>query len=452
MAKQNQHNELEKLFFQKIDRIFILIIIVVSFLLFAIYRLIETGVSNWFIFTLILIPLVLIGSFLLIKSHLNQLQNKFNSLKNSKQEVVSKMKGLEELYISKEESLLELKELNYAIDNTALFVSANSDGNALYMSKKFQNLLGLTPSKIKGAVEELITIDDGKRTYLKELIHNRKRIHTEEIQITTYKEKSLWLEISIIPLSRIRLKQKTLILCSNITKRKLNEVELEKANSEKYQQKIQLQQTISSKIIEAQEDERKRIAKDIHDGIGQMLTALKFNIEGINIDNTKSLPKRIEALKDLSKELILGVRMATFNLTPPELTDHGIASALQTLSHKLSKLTGKNILFENSSGFNTRFDSLTEINLYRISQEAVNNAIKYAESNFILVKLNHSEQVLSISIEDDGKGFDLKETAQRKSKGMGLVFMEERIKYINGRLFINSEIGSGTKITINTPI
>ncbi|MCK5815243.1 MAG: histidine kinase, partial [Flavobacteriaceae bacterium] len=145
-------------------------------------------------------------------------------------------------------------------------------------------------------------------------------------------------------------------------------------------------------------------------------------------------------------------RMATFNLTPPELTDHGIASALQTLSHKLSKLTGKNILFENSSGFNTRFDSLTEINLYRISQEAVNNAIKYAESNFILVKLNHSEQVLSISIEDDGKGFDLKETAQRKSKGMGLVFMEERIKYINGRLFINSEIGSGTKITINTPI
>ena len=95
---------------------------------------------------------------------------------------------------------------------------------------------------------------------------------------------------------------------------------------------------------------------------------------------------------------------------------------------------------------------MTEINLYRISQEAVNNAIKYADSNFIFVKLNHSEHLLSISIEDDGKGFDLDETANRKSKGMGLVFMEERIKYIDGRLFINSEKGAGTKITINAPI
>ena len=161
---------------------------------------------------------------------------------------------------------------------------------------------------------------------------------------------------------------------------------------------------------------------------------------------------KIDDLKALSKELIQGVRMATFNLTPPELTDHGIASALLTLTQKLSKLTGKNILFDNTSDFEGRFDSLTEINLYRITQEAVNNAIKYAESNFILVRINHSKHLLSISIEDNGKGFDIEKVNQRKSEGMGLVFMEERIKYIAGRLFINSEIGEGTKITINAPI
>ena len=144
--------------------------------------------------------------------------------------------------------------------------------------------------------------------------------------------------------------------------------------------------------------------------------------------------------------------MATFNLTPPELTDHGIASALQTLTSKLAKLTGKNILFENSSDFDIRLDSLTEINLYRISQEAVNNAIKYAESNYILVRINHSNDILSISIMDDGKGFDQKKSSGKQRKGMGLVFMEERIKYIDGRLFINSEKENGTKITINTPI
>lgn len=373
-------------------------------------------------------------------------------LVESKQEALDKANELNEMYLSKEESLQELKELNYAIDNTALFVSTNSEGNALYMSKKFQKLLGLTPSKIKGAVEDLITSDDGQRIYLKELIQNRKRIRTEEIEVNTLEGKQLWLEISLIPLSRVSLKQKTLILCANITQRKINEQELERISKKQYKEEIQFQQTISSKIIEAQEEERKRIAKDIHDGIGQMLTALKFNVEGLNIKNTEAIPKKIEDLKALSKELIQGVRMATFNLTPPELTDHGIASALQTLTHKVAKLTSKNILFENTSGYNGRFDSLIEINLYRITQEAVNNAIKYADSNFILVRVNHSKHLLSISVEDDGKGFDIKETSQRKSKGMGLVFMEERIKYIDGRLFINSGKGTGTKITINAPI
>ena len=78
-------------------------------------------------------------------------------------------------------------------------------------------------------------------------------------------------------------------------------------------------------------------------------------------------------------------------------------------------------------------------------------ALPISDSNFILVKINSSEQLLSISIEDDGKGFDINEKLKIKSKGMGLLFMEERIKYINGRLFINSKKNKGTKITINTP-
>lgn len=452
MATPKPHNNFANLNFQKLERIFLFCIVTVSIVLLAFYRSFEIEGNSWPFYLLISIPLFLIGSFLLLKSYLNKLKKHFDSLSNFEQESSNKVIELNKLYETKEKSLQELKELNYAIDNTALFVSTNSSGEAVYMSKKFQKLLGLSPKKIKGAVEDLIATDEGQRLYLKELIQHRKRIRTEEIQITTINDEKIWLEISLIPLSRISLEQKTLILCSNITQRKSNEAELKKISKEKYKEKIQLQQTISSKIIEAQEEERKRIAKDIHDGIGQMLTALKFNVEGINIDNSESLPRKIEDLKNLSKELIQGVRMATFNLTPPELTDHGIASALQTLTSKLAKLTNKNIVFENTSNFNARFDSLTEINLYRISQEAVNNAIKYAESNFILVKINHSKLLLSISIEDDGKGFDLKEITKRKTKGMGLIFMEERIKYINGRLFINSEKGVGTKITINAPI
>ena len=381
-----------------------------------------------------------------------KIRDTIKDLSRAEQAALLKARELEEMYITKEESLQELQELNYAIDSAALFVSTNFDGSAVYMSKKFQKLLGLSTKAVKGAVEELITKDEGQQIYLKDLIRNRRKNWEGEVEITTHNDTNIWLEMSIIPLNKVGLKQKTLILCSDITKRKANEVELEKISKEKYNEKIEVQKTLSSKIIDAQEEERKRIAKDIHDGIGQMLTALKFNVESINIENLETSTKKIENLKSLSKELIQGVRMATFNLTPPELTDHGIGSALQTLTSQLAKLTGKNILFENKTGFNKRFDSLTETNLYRITQEAVNNSIKYAESTYILVSLNHSENLVSITIDDDGLGFDITKVKKDESHGMGLFFMKERIKYIDGRLFINSSKGEGTRITINMSI
>jgi len=93
---------------------------------------------------------------------------------------------------------------------------------------------------------------------------------------------------------------------------------------------------------------------------------------------------------------------------------------------------------------------LTETNLYRVVQEAVNNALKYAESNYILIILSHSIDKLSIVIDDDGKGFDYHNLIKESEEsGMGLFFMKERISYIEGRLFINSEKNEGTRITIN---
>ena len=147
------------------------------------------------------------------------------------------------------------------------------------------------------------------------------------------------------------------------------------------------------------------------------------------------------------------MRTATFNLTPPELSDHGIFPALHKMTVEISKLTGKNILFENKAEGNIRFDSFAETNIYRVTQEAVNNAIKYAQANYILVTINFKDDILSIVIDDDGKGFDasiLGEIPKNNSEGgMGLFFMKERISYINGRLFINSELGKGTRVTIN---
>lgn len=93
---------------------------------------------------------------------------------------------------------------------------------------------------------------------------------------------------------------------------------------------------------------------------------------------------------------------------------------------------------------------MVETDLYRITQEAVNIAIKYSKSNFILVNIKHNKDILSITIEDYGIGFDLNKVKKVDSgKAMGLLFMEELVKYIDGRLIINSEKDKGTRIVIN---
>lgn len=258
----------------------------------------------------------------------------------------------------------------------------------------------------------------------------------------------------MIPVNIKKEESELLVICFNITVRKKALLEIERLNAEKIANKINQQKIISSKIVENQENEQNRIAREIHDGIGQMLTGLKFSLESIDLKDQEKATQKIEYLKNLSLDIIKSVRTATFNLMPPELTDHGLNSALAKLTQELSKLTGKEILFYNKTNFDIRLDSLIEINLYRVTQEAINNAIKYANSKHIILQISHSSTILSIIIDDDGSGFDMKtaEKNRNSESGMGMLFMKERIQYVNGRIFINSIPNEGTRITLNIPI
>ena len=377
----------------------------------------------------------------------NLVQTKTQSDLNSKR--------VETLLVEKEKSLQELQELNFVIDNAALFASARTDGSLVFISKKFMELLGLTENQLNKPISEVLTTDVGQQQYLKEVFKGTRKniIRKEELKITTVKDANFWLDMSIVPIHQSSTKHSVLILCSDITERKQNQLRIEVLTKQNYEERMLQKKIQASQIVEGQEAERKRISKDIHDGIGQMLTALRFNIESIDINDKEKTREKIAYLKVLTSDLIKGVRTATFNLTPPELKDHGVFPALHKMTIELAKLTGKTILFENKSETNIRFDSLAETNIYRVTQEAVNNAIKYSQANYILVTIKFKDDVLSIVIDDDGKGFDtgiLKEAPKNSSEGgMGLFFMKERISYINGRLFINSELNKGTRITIN---
>ena len=405
---------------------------------------------------LVVALLILLGEMLFIFRPLSlHIRNTISNLLQSQRRSEKDAQAIKNLYEEKERSLQALQELNFVIDNAALFASIKKDGAVVFISRKFRELLGYKEEEPNKPFSELLTTDEGQQQYLREILKsNRNSIRTEEIRIRTAKGEELWLDMSIIPMPHSRMQQSILLLCSDITEKKKTQMKVEQLTRQNYEESIRQKQQQASQIVEGQEEERKRIAKDIHDGIGQMLTALKFNIESINLKNKEKTAEKIQYIKDLTSDLIKGVRTATFNLTPPELSDHGIVPALQKMTAELSRLTGKNILFENRTEENIRLDSLVETNIYRVVQEAVNNAIKYAEAGYILVAINYTDGMLSIMVDDDGKGFDdivPEEPGHVSEGGMGLFFMKERVSYINGRLFINSVKGKGTRVTINYP-
>ncbi|MDT0676689.1 type IV pili methyl-accepting chemotaxis transducer N-terminal domain-containing protein [Autumnicola musiva] len=356
---------------------------------------------------------------------------------------------------AKEKSVKELKALNQAMNQTLLFARLTSDGNIINFGEKFSRLFEFRKySNFTRFPELLSTKEDEKKEIEILLDEYAKKGWQGEVKATTKEGESVWLEMSLIPFNPEDDKWEILVIASNITTRKEAQLEIERLTQKSFEEKMNQQKLVSSKIIENQEKEQNRIAKDIHDGIGQMLTALNFNLESIDVTKTEKAAQKIENVKDLTGKIIKGVRTATFNLMPPELSDYGIVPALTKLTQQLGKLTGKNILLYDKTGFNERLDSLIEINIYRITQEAINNAIKYADSTHIIVSVSHSSSILSVIIDDNGKGFDPQKAKAGKNEagGMGMTFMRERIKYINGRLFITSEIGKGTRITLNVPL
>ena len=361
----------------------------------------------------------------------------------------------DELSISREKSIKELRALSHAMDETLLFARISSNGNLIHMGSKFSRLFKLSKFKKEVLFWNVLTSNENEEALIEDLITQHKKTGWQgEIKSTTKEGLDIWLEMSIIPYRLSEDKSELLIIGSEITERKAAQLEIERLTKASFEEKMSQQKIISSKIIENQEKEQNRIAKDVHDGIGQMLTGLKYNLESINLNDLEKTTIKIKHLKELTTNIIKGVRTATFNLTPPELADHGIVPAIGKLTKELGKLTGKEILFFNKTDFNNRLDSLTEINIYRITQEAINNAIKYADSSNIVVSLSHSKSLLSLVIDDDGKGFEPSKVKKVNNGdgGMGMTFMKERIKYIDGRFFLNSEIGKGTRVTLNIPI
>ncbi|MET0945731.1 MAG: ATP-binding protein [Flavobacterium sp.] len=413
----------------------------------------QRRIEYWiFAFTLFVL---LLEFFFIFKPTNKKIERLIAKLLSSEKKALKLAYDTEIISEIKENSVKELKSLNYAMENTLLYCRISPDGSIIHIGEKFAKLLNYTKFSSNKKFSEVLTTDEKEQLNIDRIIFEKQRSGWQgEINIINKEAQNIWLDLSMVPVTIKKDELELLIVCFNITERKKAQREVERLNIENSTEKINQQKVISSKIVENQENEQNRIAKEIHDGIGQMLTGLKFSLESINLDDKEKSAQKIEYLKKLSLDIIKGVRTATFNLMPPELSDHGIVSSLAKLTQELSKLTGKEILFYNKTDFSQRLDSLIEINIYRLTQEAINNAIKYAESSHIIVQLSHSNSLLSIIVDDNGKGFDVAAVDKKRNSesGMGMLFMQERIQYINGRVFFKSIPGEGTRITFNIPI
>jgi PAS domain S-box-containing protein len=210
---------------------------------------------------------------------------------------------------------------------------------------------------------------------------------------------------------------------------------------------------LSSQLLSSQETERKRIAAELHDGLGQALMVSKMRLRTIE----KSLPagepeKECEDLLKYLDEVIEDVRRLSHDLMPPALEDLGLRAALQHLLDEFAKYSGIR-LSRDLDDLQALFSLEKQLIIYRIFQECLNNIAKHAQATEVSVAMKREPGGVSFRLEDNGKGFDVQKVlaSDSRERGLGLAALDERVRMMGGSLQIGSQTGIGTRISFFIP-
>ncbi|MBW1676335.1 MAG: PAS domain S-box protein [Deltaproteobacteria bacterium] len=215
--------------------------------------------------------------------------------------------------------------------------------------------------------------------------------------------------------------------------------------------------TLSQQLMKAQENERQRLSRDLHDLVGQDLSALKIGLDTLFDDQAEVPPGKRQRVAELSKTVqgtIISVRDLAYGLRPTSLDQFGFAKTILRYCEEFSARTGVKVDFFAAGLDDLKFDSDTEITLYRLIQEGFNNVKKHADATEVTIRLVASFPDIILRIEDNGKGFDIQNrlVSAVDEKRMGLRSMEERVALLGGKMSIESRVMQGTKILIEIPI
>ncbi len=227
-----------------------------------------------------------------------------------------------------------------------------------------------------------------------------------------------------------------------------------KANEKRRRELISQREKIGAEaIIFGQEDERQRMSMEIHDGLGQILTAVYFNLnhlEGLTEPyENKEIDKSLNDIFDLLQKSRISIRAIANNLMPQVLMKFGLFGAIQALVDELFAATPIKIYLKSPDS-KIRYEQSQEISIYRVIQEILNNTVKHSKASKVDLRISLYKGYLNIFLMDNGVGFDIKnaETSHLKSKGISNI--KQRIKFLSGS--INSKVNNGSRVLIQIPV
>ncbi len=210
------------------------------------------------------------------------------------------------------------------------------------------------------------------------------------------------------------------------------------------------QQKMLTAMFEGQEAERKRVSAELHDGLGQNISAIQLSLQQLRDDckdiSNKKLDKTFAFINDMVKKASDEVRAISRNLAPPRLEEFGLTAAIEDFCNQVNS-TGKMRVSFECKGLDTRPGHNLEINIYRITQELVNNAGKHSAAKNCRVHLSTTNNAYLLKVSDNGKGFN----TTRKTQGLGLQNVSARAKVHKGKVEITSLKGKGTTVLVTIP-
>jgi len=204
---------------------------------------------------------------------------------------------------------------------------------------------------------------------------------------------------------------------------------------------------LSARLLRAQENERRALARELHDEVGQSLSAILMETEGAECaGDPAAVREHLDSIKGLAERTVGQVRDLALLLRPSMLDDLGLAPALNWHARETSKRTGLNVVVDADDAIDSLPDEHRTC-IYRLVQEAVNNAARHASARTVEVSVRKEREKVNLTVQDDGAGFDT-----RFMRGLGLLGMEERVRRLGGRLKISSEPGRGTLVQAALPV